>query len=155
MRAVGADGAPLTAAAGAATSTGVDDADRVGRSFSVRAGMNRSYAWQNATAPANDGRRQVTRDPPNVAATGVTVFSTISKGARFVSASGATCTAVKGKDAGVSCDLGSIASGDITQFTMVVRAGRAPVSVTSTVSSGATDPVSANDSDTEATAIAP
>ncbi len=83
------------------------------------------------------------------AAQGVTVATKI-RGGKFVSASGATCAMDKGK---ISCDLGDVASGATESFTLVVSAGRRPISATSTVSSTTSDPNSANNTDSESTAI--
>lgn len=90
-------------------------------------------------------------------ATGVAVLTSIPKGTRFVSASGATCTALRGRESGIGCDLGSIGAGDVAQFTMVVKVGGQPrpITVTSTVSSDVEDPDPSNNADVETTAIAP
>lgn len=108
-------------------------------------------------APAR-GKVTYTVDVANAGpetATGVTVFTSIPKGTRFVSATGATCTALYGRESGISCDLGSIGAGDVAQFTMVVKVGGRPITVTSTVSSDVEDPDPSNNADVETTAIAP
>ena len=92
----------------------------------------------------------VTNNGPDTAS-GVTVL-TRAPGTRFVSASDG-CTVVKGKNAGISCDLGDIASGDTKTVTIVVKAGRKSVTATSTVSSSTSDPDSGNNTDTETTGI--
>jgi hypothetical protein len=84
------------------------------------------------------------------AAQSVTVLTKIKAG-KFVSAGGATCATVKGK---LSCALGDMASGTTKSFTLVVSAGHRPIDTTSTVSSTTSDPNSANNTDSESTAIA-
>ncbi len=96
----------------------------------------------------------VTNNGPSPA-TGVTVFTTLSKGTRFVSADGATCTRTRGRNAGLSCDLGEIASGDTETITITALAAPKPgtASATSTVSSTSTDPGSTNNEATAETTV--
>lgn len=70
---------------------------------------------------------------------------------RIASASGATCVSARG---GLSCDLGTIAAGGTKEFTVTVTARRRALTATSTVTSSTSDPSTANNSDTETTAIA-
>ncbi|MGH9177893.1 MAG: hypothetical protein ACRD0N_04990 [Acidimicrobiales bacterium] len=58
-------------------------------------------------------------------ATGVTVLSTLSAG-RILSATsdGGTCTVLKGRNKGVSCDLATIPGGNDTTITIAVKAPR-------------------------------
>ncbi len=85
----------------------------------------------------------VTNHGPDTA-TGVTVLNKIS-GGKFVSSSGATCAPSKGK---ISCALGDMASGTTASFTVLVKKGRRPVSLTSSVSSSTSDPDPADNTDT-------
>ncbi len=95
----------------------------------------------------------VTNSGPN-AASGVSVLTKLS-GTKYLSASGATCAVVKGKNGGLRCDVGALASGASTTFTITTAAGTKPATATatSTVSSTTTDPVATNNSDTETTTI--
>ncbi len=88
-------------------------------------------------------------------ATGVTVFTSLSKGTRFVSADGATCTLTRGRNAGLSCELGEIASGDTETITITAVAAKpGTASATSRVSSTATDPGSTNNEAVAETTVA-
>ncbi|MDP9387074.1 MAG: Ig-like domain-containing protein [Actinomycetota bacterium] len=96
----------------------------------------------------------VTNNGPD-GAEGATVL-TSPKGTKFVSASGATCTVVKGKNAGVRCDLGSMAPHEVRVVTITVTtpSKTGTVTATSTVSSATPDPDTTNNSDQESTTVA-
>ena len=100
----------------------------------------------------------VTNNGPD-AASSVTLLSTLSKGAAFGTAAvdggdGTECTTIKGKDKGMSCDLGTIAAGATETVTITVTApGKTgTMTLTSTVSS-AGDPDPGNDSAFEDTIV--
>jgi uncharacterized repeat protein (TIGR01451 family) len=88
-------------------------------------------------------------------AMGVRLLTNRPKRTKFVSATGATCTAVRAKRGGIRCDLGSIAPGDSRTVTIKVKVkgGRKPVTARSTVSSSTSDPNPLNNTDSETTAI--
>ncbi len=96
-------------------------------------------------------------------AAGVTLLSTLSglRGASFGTATVTdgdgteTCTKLKGKTKGMSCDLGVIAPGDTETVTITVTAPRktGPMTLTSTVSSDS-DTNSGNNSASEDTTVA-
>ena len=96
----------------------------------------------------------VTNNGPDDA-TGVAALTKLS-GAKFLSATGASCTIVKGKTSGIRCDFGEVASGTTETVILTVAAGTKPgtASATSTVSSATSDPNSANNSDSESTTVA-
>lgn len=89
----------------------------------------------------------------------VTVLSTLSGARKILSAvssgTGDTCVRLKGKTKGVSCNLGTLTGGASEVISVVVQAPQkaGSMSLTSTVSSAATDTDPANNTDTETTTI--
>lgn len=86
-------------------------------------------------------------------ASGITLFSSVSRGASITGGTtddGGTCTVVRGRTTGLSCDLGALASGESETVTITVTPHRpGTITFTSSVSAAGTD--DANPSDNTAT----
>lgn len=87
-------------------------------------------------------------------ALGVSVHTKLA-GAKFVSASGATCVVVKGKNSGIRCDLGTVAPGGTPSFVLNVMSPSKPgmASARSEVSTTSTDTDGTNNVETETTSV--
>ena len=93
----------------------------------------------------------VTVSNAGAAAAARTKVATRVRRGKIVSMSGATCSK---RAHVVTCNLGTLAAGSSKQVRIVVRPRRKPLKATATVSSSTSDPRAANNSDTEATAVA-
>ncbi len=91
-------------------------------------------------------------------ASGITLFSSVSRGASITGGTtddGGTCTVVRGKTQGLSCDLGALASNESETVTITVTPRRpGTITFTSSVSAAGTDDANPSDNTaTEATAV--
>lgn len=96
---------------------------------------------------------QVTNNGPETAS-GVALLTGVS-GGRLASVTGGTCTVLKGKVKGTSCDVGSLGAGATSTFTVVATAPRkaGAMTVTASVSSTSTDENALNDSASKTTTV--
>lgn len=76
-------------------------------------------------------------------------------GGRLASVTGGTCTVLKGKVKGTSCDVGNLGAGTTTTFMVTATAPRkvGAMTVTASVSSTSTDESALNDSASKTTAV--